>query len=153
MTAADWFAKALKLLHAGASQDVLDALANAIQLDPEFAEAHAYRGFAYYRLGNYDAAMENYDKAVALWPKLAEVYCFRATLYGQRKNHEKAIADYTRAIGLKPTLVDAYYFRALNHGAAGTYEEALRDMKIAAELGYEPAKEFLESHRVGPGRN
>jgi hypothetical protein len=26
-------------------------------------------------------------------------------------------------------------------------------MKTAAELGYEPAKEFLESHRVGPERN
>ena len=61
MTAGDWFTKALKSLHAGASQDALDALTAAVQLDPEYAEAYAYRGLAYYRLNNYDAAMQDYD--------------------------------------------------------------------------------------------
>jgi tetratricopeptide (TPR) repeat protein len=65
MTAAESFAKGLNLFHADAFKDALDALTMAIQLDPEFAEAYAYRGFAYYQQGNHDAAMEDYDKAVA----------------------------------------------------------------------------------------
>jgi tetratricopeptide (TPR) repeat protein len=97
--------------------------------------------------------MEDYDKAVALWPNLAEAYYFRAILHGQLKEHQQAIRDYTKAIDLKPALIEAYYFRALNQGAAGKYEEALRDMKTAAELGYEPAKRFLESHIARPERN
>jgi tetratricopeptide (TPR) repeat protein len=153
MTAGDWFAKGLELLHGDASQEALEALTTAIQLDPEYAEAYAYRGFAYYQQGNYAAAMEDYSKAVALWPVFAEVYYFRAILYGHLKDHEKAINDYTSAIELKPTLIDAYYFRALNQGAAGRYEEALRDMKKAAKFGYEPAKRFLERHKVTPERN
>ena len=64
MNAGDWFAKALKLLYAGASEDALDAFSTAIQVDPEFAEAYAYCGFAYYRQDTYDAAMEDYDKVV-----------------------------------------------------------------------------------------
>ena len=110
-------------------------------------------GMAHYQLGDYDAAMQDYDNAVTLWPNLAEAYYFRAILHGQRKDHENAIDDYSRAIELKPTLIEAYYYRALNYGAAGRYEEAIKDMKTAAELGYEPAKEFLESHKVGPERN
>ncbi len=153
MTAADWFVKALKLLHAGAPQDARAALTAAVQLDPEYAEAYAYRDLAYYQLGDHDAAMDDYDKAVALWPNFAEVYYFRAILYGQRKDHEKAIADYSRATELKPTLVEAYYFRAVNYGAAGRYEEALGDMKTAAKLDYGPAKHFLEGHKVTPERN
>jgi hypothetical protein len=35
----------------------------------------------------------------------------------------------------------------------GRYEEAIMKMKTAAELGYEPAKRFLESHKVEPGWN
>ena len=141
MNAGDWFARGLQSLHAGAAQDALDALSTAIQLDPEFAEAYAYRGFAYYRLDNYDAAMEDYDKAVALWPNLAEAYYFRAILHGQLKEYQQAIRDYTRAVELKPALIEAYYFRALNHGAAGKYEEAIRDMKTAAELGLRDCEE------------
>jgi Flp pilus assembly protein TadD len=66
MTAADLSTKALKLLYAGATQEALDALTEAIQLDPESAEAYSYRGVAYYQLGDYDSALEGYDKAIAL---------------------------------------------------------------------------------------
>ena len=38
-------------------------------------------------------------------------------------------------------------------GAAGKYEDAVKDMKTAADLGFEPAKEFLESHTVKPKTN
>ena len=119
MTPADLLTKALKLLEDGASQDALDLLTEAIQLDPEFAQAYAYRGYAHFQLYDYDAAMENYDKAVALGPNHAGGYCFRAILHGELKNHEKAITDCTRAIQLKPTLAEVYYLRALNYGAAG----------------------------------
>ena len=155
MTAVDWFAKALKcyVIRRRVSRCDTEALTTAIHLGPEYAEAYGYRGFAYYRLGNHGAAMENYDKAVPLWPNFAEVYYFRATLYGQLKDYEKAIIDYTKAIELKPTLVEAYYLRALNCGASGRYQGAIRDMKTAAELGYEPAKRFLENHRAGAERN
>ena len=151
MNAGDWFAKGLELLDVGASQETLDALNTAIQLDPEFAEAYVYRGLAYYRLNNY--AMQDYGKAVALWPNIAEAYYFRAIL---PRPTERIPGGHTRLhepIDLKRALLEAYYFRALNHGAAGRYEEAVRDMKAAAELGYESAKRFLKSHKARPERN
>jgi len=146
-----WFTKGLKLLYASAFQDALDALTTAIQIDPERAEAYAYRGFAYHQLENYDAALKDYNKSVEQRPKLVEGYYFRAILYGQHKEHEKAINDYSRAIELEPTLAEAYYFRALNYGATGRYEEAIKDMKTAAELGHELAKEFLRVNEPDQG--
>jgi tetratricopeptide (TPR) repeat protein len=103
MDANNFFADGLKQLQAGALRDALDALSIAIQLDPEFGEAYAYRGTTHYQLGDYDAAMQDYDTAVTLSPNLAEAYFFRATLYGQRRDHENAIDDYGRAIELNPT--------------------------------------------------
>jgi hypothetical protein len=43
INAKEFFADGLKQLQAGAFQDALDALSIAIQLDPNFGEAFAYR--------------------------------------------------------------------------------------------------------------
>ena len=57
--ATHFFADGLKQLQAGAVQEALTALSVAIQLDPEFGEAYAYRGLAEYQLGDYDTAMQD----------------------------------------------------------------------------------------------
>ena len=42
--------------------------------DPTLVTAHHNRGFAYYRQGDYDRALEDYTKALELSPDDAEVY-------------------------------------------------------------------------------
>ena len=40
----------------------------AIRLDPKDADAHVYRGIAYYGKGDYDRAIADYDRALAIDP-------------------------------------------------------------------------------------
>lgn len=50
---------------------------SAVQLNPKDAQAYAYLGFCYYRLGEFDNAIAAYRKAVALKP---EFYPWRKNL-------------------------------------------------------------------------
>jgi len=88
----------------------------AIELDPDFAKAHEYRGYAHYG-----------------------TYVMRGFAYAFQREFDKAIADYNAAIRLNPASGVAYYNRALAYDALGNVEQAKidADFSRARELGFE----------------
>ncbi|MBI5237593.1 MAG: tetratricopeptide repeat protein [Deltaproteobacteria bacterium] len=73
-------------------------------LNPSFAraevkDADAYinRGNAYYKKGQHDRAIEDFNKAIALNPKLAEVYSNRGLAYGEKGQLDRTISDVQKA--------------------------------------------------------
>ena len=92
MTAAEYFEKGLKSLYTGDYESALDALSQAIRLDPEFGESYAYRGLAHYKLGNYDAAMAHYDRALELSPTIAGPITFAPLYMGNGRSMSKRSA-------------------------------------------------------------
>jgi tetratricopeptide (TPR) repeat protein len=78
-------------------------------------------GLAEYEAGNYEEAIEHYNKAIESDPNNAEVYHNRGLAYfklgkmgwGDVEVVAKAIPDYTKAIELNPGYADAYYHRGL----------------------------------------
>ena len=96
---------------------------------------------AYYNRGNifkdaldYEAAIEDYDKAVKLKPDLEQAFFNRAFAHRQRADYAAAVADYNRALKLDPGDAMALNNRAVAYFLSGDYGNALADVEQAADL-------------------
>ncbi len=67
------------------------------------AKAYNNRGAAYYKKGELDRAIANFDKAIALNPKFADAYNNRGVAYFGQGDKEKAIADFRNALEIDPS--------------------------------------------------
>jgi protein O-mannosyl-transferase len=106
------------------------------------------RGLVYGTAGNYERAIEDYDKAIKINPVYAKSYYNRALSYGNLGDHKRALADFDRSIKNDPKFVAAYYNRGMAYGQLGRYEQGYGDLKAAARMGSEDAKNFLTNHGV-----
>ncbi len=101
---------------------------------PPLASARAYydRAGTHYMNHDYEAQLEDLDKAIELDPNLAEAYFMRGNLYAsnlpkQRGGYEKAIADYTRCLEIKPNDAGARWNRAMHYPDMRRADEAIAD--------------------------
>lgn len=138
--------------------DLDQALADAnraIELFPNKVNYDETRGFVYYKLGEYDAALADYDLAIE--KKSDFSYYGRGLIYEAMGEEVKALADYSRFPGSRryafdepdPFLADActriealggecsdwaYYNRGNARGRYGDYQGAIADFTRAIEL-------------------
>src|SRR5215470_15168045 len=123
-------------------QRAREMFARAIQVDPEFAAAHA--GFAdccSYLYLYWQATRENLEaadsasrKAVRLSPKLAEAHASRGVAHSTLRNYPDAEKEFRAAIRLNPNLYDAHYFCGRAYLAQGKYKEAIAPFESAARV-------------------
>jgi len=73
--------EAKKFFDSGNYNDAIKAASNAIELNPNNANAYFRRGGAYFNLKQYDQAVRDYNKAIALNPKNNLAYRNRGWLY------------------------------------------------------------------------
>jgi hypothetical protein len=73
----------------------------AMELDPNYADAYAGRARAYYAQKNYDRAIADYTEAIRLKPT---AYCYdnRGLAYLMKKDTARARADWNKALELDP---------------------------------------------------
>ena len=71
-------------------------------------DAFITRGLAYWRSGNYDQAVKDYDQALRLTPDSAEAFYNRALAYEHKGDYERAVQDFSQALRLKPSDSDAF---------------------------------------------
>ena len=107
---------------------------NAIELDPEYAEAYNHRGIAYLNNGNFDDAIADYTEAIRLDQEFAEAYKDRATAYLGNSEFDTAITDYTKAIQLDPDDTNIYNYRGLVHLGNSEVDKAIGDFSRAIQL-------------------
>lgn len=117
----------------------------AIELDPDYAQAHAGLADALtelllWRLAKreevLDEALAASRRALALAPDLAECQVAHAHVLSLAGDHDAAVAAFERAIALDPKLYEAYYYFGRHCFANGRTERAI---------------DLLESaHRVRP---
>jgi len=123
-------AKLLQAAQSGEHGDVSSCIKQATEVIdncPPHALAHAIRGTAHRKSGEYSQAIADLDRAIELNPKLADAYTQRAYAYNQRKldvSPQQILDDLNRAIELDSTSALAYILR-------GTLLEALNDHDAA----------------------
>lgn len=106
----------------------------AAELDPEYAEAYNYRGFAYLNNGDIDKTIADYTKAIDIDQELTEAYKDRATAYLANSDFGNAITDYTKAIQLDPDDTNIYSYRGLAHFRNSEVDKAIDDLSRAIQL-------------------
>ncbi|MCX7704306.1 MAG: protein kinase, partial [Planctomycetota bacterium] len=84
--------------------------------------------------GDYDGAIEDYNKALELDPENADAYGNRGFARSATGDYDGAIKDFNKAIELSPTDALAYAGRGFAKAARGDYEGAIRDCDKAIEF-------------------
>jgi adenylate cyclase len=89
--------------HAGTSvDDIFEASAKAVQLDPDLAEGRAAHGIALHYLGRYPEAVVEFERAIAIDPPLFEAYYFYAIAARDAGDLQAAIRLDERASEIDP---------------------------------------------------
>src|SRR5260370_12769552 len=140
-----WLDEGNQLYDRAHYQEALQAYERAIQLDPNFAEAHDARGDALSSLERSQEALAAYEQAIQLDPNYAHAYeqsirldpsCASTyngegnTLY-DLNHYQEALAAYEQAIQLDPKLAYAYDGKGWALWKLKHYREALEAFQLA----------------------
>ena len=114
------------------------------ELTPATAKAYYNRGFERLDMGDFDGALEDYNRSIQLNPQQATAYNNRAMAKYQLANPEGAIADYTEALRLKPTEWVTYFNRGVARYHLQDYEGAIADYNAAIRLAPEETTLYFQ---------
>ena len=149
MSAYDYYLKGYNsFLHRSNSQDVRDAMANleqAVELDPEFAEAWQYLAAVYavvpyMAAGDLDTYLdksdEALDRALAIDPNLALVYAIRGSNASVRPPYPIAYALelYDKAISLDSAYATPHTWKSVTLLIAGHFEKGIESATECLEI-------------------
>lgn len=119
---------------AGAFDQAMDDLTEAIRLAPGDLQAYLYRAQARTARGDLDRAIGDYGEVIRLRPNGAIGYIGRGHAELTKGDPRRAIADFTEAIRLQPSNASAHNNRGLAWRAAGDLLRAVDDYTIAIGL-------------------
>lgn len=106
----------------------------AIQIDPNYLEAHHGLGWAYFELEEYHEAIAAYGVAFKLDPKDISSYYNQGMAYIRLEDWANALKILTEVIKLEPDKAEAYFERATIYDAIEEHDKALDDLATAIEL-------------------
>lgn len=120
----------------------IQAFTRAIELNPDYAEAHLRRGVAYNVTGEFALAIKDFTTVINLKPELAPAYYHRGHAHDNRNDYDLAIEDYTKAIQLNPSFSEGYLIRGVVYAKKGKFDSAIEDYTKAIQLN----PNFVEAH-------
>lgn len=118
----------------GDFNSTLNDYTQAIEIDPNLAEAYNNRGITYKNKGDADSAMKDYNKAIKTDPNHAGTYNNRGNIYYYRDDFDSAIKDYNKAIELEHDFAYAYSNRGNLYKKKGDYKSAINDFNQAINI-------------------
>jgi Tfp pilus assembly protein PilF len=107
--------------------------------------AYNNRGDAYLALGQYQRAIEDYDKTIELDRDFAKAYNNRGLAYGDLGKYQLALEDFDASIRKNSNEPIAYFNRGNVFKALGDYQKAIEDYSKAIELN--PRKADVYNNR------
>ncbi len=100
--------------------------------------------------GEFDSAVNDYNKAIELNPKDAVAFLNRGRVFHNKTNYDSAIADFDRAIEINPKESAAYFNRGDAFEKKGNAQQAIGDYQKVVDLdaNNEAAKNNLKRLQV-----
>jgi len=96
----------------------------------------------YYKVGNFNEAINALNKSIEIVPIFINAYYSRAYAYENLGNYNLAIQDYNMAIEIQPNDAAAYFGRGQLYSALNNFSSALLDYNKAIELNPKYALAF-----------
>lgn len=97
------------------------------QMRVQEARRYLLRGYAYSREGEYEVAIQSFDKAIKLSPTNSLAYYARGDAYFRKTNYVAAIEDFSETVKLHPQNSGAVELRGMCYANKGDYDEAIAD--------------------------
>ncbi len=101
--------------------------------------AYNNRGNAYDEIGQFNRAVQDYDRAIGLDPSDTNAFVNRGVAYGNLGQYTLSLGDYDRAIELNPNNATAWQNRCDARARAGQFTAALPDCQQALRLNPDSA--------------
>jgi len=92
---------------------------------PDYPEVWLEQGSELANLGQYQEALEAYDRAINLRPDDPQAWYNKGNTLYDLGRYEEAIEAYDQAISFRPDYPQAWYNKGAALGALGRYEEAI----------------------------
>jgi protein O-mannosyl-transferase len=96
------------LVRIGRGNDAIGYFEKAIDIDPQFADAHGNLGAALATLGRVEEAIDHYNKALLIQPDWAQMHNNLAIALARCKKIDEAIPHWEQAVKLNPKLAEAH---------------------------------------------
>jgi len=129
----DFFIQGGEKSNKGDYQGARAAYNQAIQLNPNYADAYVNRGNAHSNLGDKQGAIADYNQALRINPNFVKAYNNRGVARDELGDKQGAIADYNQALQINPNDAEVYNNRGAaryelgdKQGAIADYNQALR---------------------------
>jgi tetratricopeptide (TPR) repeat protein len=98
------------------------------------ADTYMNRGNAYSDLGDYQAAIDDFNQALRHKPDSAEIYNNLGLAIFKQGDAPNAITQYDAALRVKPDLAQAHMNRGMARASLGQRDAAAQDLQAAAAL-------------------
>jgi Flp pilus assembly protein TadD len=96
--------------------------------------AFAGRGSAYSSIGDYDHAIQDFNRSITLNPSYGQAYLDRGIAYSNKGDFDSAIQDFSQTIRLTPSNAIAYGNRGVAYSSKGDYDHAIEDFNLAKNI-------------------
>ncbi len=116
--------------------------ARALELKPDYAEAHNNRGIAFNDRGMLDAAVASFRRALEIRPDYAEAHNNLGVAFRNRGLLDDAVASYRRAIEIRLDYAEAHNNLGIALNDQGAVEAAAASYRRALEV----RPDYAEAH-------
>jgi tetratricopeptide (TPR) repeat protein len=132
----------------------IDHFRHAIELRPDYAEAHNNLGNVLAMRGRFDEAVTEYEQAIQINPDYADAHNDLADALAAKGRLSEAIQHYQTAIRIKPDYCGAYYNLGALFGLQGRLKDAAVYFQKAVDLqpNYAEAQGNLAKVLAAQGR-
>lgn len=144
-TAEDYFYLGLTFEQRGDFKKAIEVYGQAIESDPQYADAYNNRAVAKRALDNLDGAIADYNQAIELNPQHAPAYNNRGIAKYHSGDYQGAITDFDQAINLNPHAAEVYNNRGMAKFNSSDLNEAVADFSQA--IGLNPQYALAYYHR------
>lgn len=144
--ALEWFDRGCRLdTQPETREEAIDAYRRALEIDPEFADAHCNLGALHYHGGRLEEARACFERALAGEPGHVEASLNLAELFEEQGRNEAALRHYRVALRSDPLRPEVHLGLALLYDRIGLHRRARQHWR--RYLGLAPAGAWAEIAR------
>ncbi len=141
---------AQKLADQGDTPKALKELQKALELDPNYKEAHTAMGFIYSDMGQSDDAVQVFKKVISIDNNSPEAWNNLGLMLARSEKYKEAIKTFEDAIARNPKTATFYNNLGNVYYELGQFSQAMQVFQTAVELDPSYAESY---HRLGIDKN